>query len=359
MSSDAEARAKQRSAGTRDLASVPFSWPKDPRLRERVRRFHEELHDPAPVEAAFLDAFLEDQDGEGTERPDLAEAARARLRIWGGAGDAVWRTCQLFRWLCGDVLPFAFPEIDLPPGESIEDAREVGEALVPHVQEAGEAWFALRPATERLNLDRPTESYEAQVREHPAAWDRLQALSAAADAAKWLPYVPRRLNPTKYTAQLRRDHHPLHQCETVALDCGAAFLYANRLQPLLVRTLEGLADPRREAPQVENRARQALHEVGITDFGPRLTELASALVEAYDRVASRRDIDPHEAVEIADSILPADRHEAVQMLTESPQLSARPLPSQATSFTDGAWDVLVRAMAEVATRLHATPRRGA
>jgi hypothetical protein len=325
-----------------ELGSIELRWPVEGALRRQMAEFIEQVASPSPAHEAFLGSFVEDLDGEGTSREDLAELAAARLAVWGEDGDAVARTLELFQWLCRDVLPSVFPELRLSPVRGIEDVYAVMTDLADPATVAGDEWH------ERYQEDKAGSGRE---------WARYQVLSEAHSAAKYLAYLPRRLNPKKFKPKVRYGDRPRDACERAAASCGAAFVYAAQLKPAVVRALDRLADARYSPTGIGMRAREALHQAGITRFGPRLEAFAISLVEAYDQAAVTDGIAAGEAVAIAEAALPKDRHEAVLMLAESPQLSDRPLPADAQSFADAAWGVLVRASAEVGTHLHSLSAR--
>jgi hypothetical protein len=307
-----------------------------------MERFYAELSDAEAVAQAFVDSYREDLDGEGTEREDLALAAEARLRVWRPQGDAVLCAWTLFEWLIGQVLPVVFPDVELPSVDGLDDAAAVRATLEPHVTVALDAWHEL-----------------AEHNEDPAdrEWAVYQALDHARYAAQSLSWLPRRMSPTKYKAKLRSGDTPLDLCVRVGGCCAGAHVYLTQLEPRLADAFRRLAIDDYADAGVERRAREALHDAGIIEFGKTLEAYARRIVEAYDRAASVQRPTLATAAEAAERALPTDRHQAVVMVAESSQLSDRPIPKDAQTYVDAAWDVVERAGGEVAARVHAMAGR--
>jgi hypothetical protein len=121
--------------------------------------------------------------------------------------------------------------------------------------------------------------------------------------------------------------------------------------PAPAELVEHLGHPDFVTAGATRRGREALHAAGITEFGPGLEQLALAIVEAYDDARATGLVSISGAIAAAEAVLPAG-HDAVALVLESPQLSARPIPSSATTFATAAEEVLARAAAEISTHLH-------
>ncbi|HEY8583310.1 MAG TPA: hypothetical protein VIL49_10190 [Capillimicrobium sp.] len=304
-----------------------------------MERFYAQLADTKPVTAEFLAVYGEDLDGEGRIREDLGAVAAERVRVWKPQGDAVAAAWELFHWLTAHVLPAAFPDIQLPRVDGIADAGPVDRELRAHAEQAGDRWH---------------ERHQANSRDAEPEWVTYQALLAAAEAAKALSWLPRRMSVKKHKPKLRRGDTPLDLCVSAAGNCAAAHVYVTEGEPWLGRLLDRLAEADYTDAAADRRGRDALHAAGVTEFGRQLERLARRVVDAYDRAAAREErMTPAKAAAAGESALPNNRHLAVVMVAESPQLGARPVPADAGTFVDAAWDVIERAVGEVAVHLHA------
>jgi hypothetical protein len=249
------------------LDSIELKWPDDLSARDQMRGFLDELASCDAVNDAFVEGIEDDPDGEGAQRPDLAETARARLRAWGAADDAVDRAFELAVWMTREVLQPCFSHLDVDVPEDLANAGTVALVLAPALDAARDAWH------EKYSADKASASRE---------WAEYELLECAVRAFKNLSYLPRRVNARKYKPKPRRDDRPLDLCRSVASDCGMVVLYASQLQPKAANALARLGDPDFRMAGVERRGREALYAAGITEFGQRLEELAVRVVRAYD-----------------------------------------------------------------------------
>lgn len=320
------------------LESLPLAWPDDEQIRTRAQGFIDDLRDPTLVADCFVVAFRDDLDGHGTEREDLALAAEGRMRVWGTDDDAVARTFAIVRWMWRELLPTIFDGVDLPAFDGIEDARLLARELETPARVAGDAW-----------LEKYREDQEC-ARE----WALYSARQCAQRAAHDLSFVQRRANPTKFRPKLRAGDHPLDHCCRAARNAAGALVYGSAIDPRLATTVARLGSVAYGERGVGSRARHALSDTGITQFGPLLERLATELVDAYDEATIRQSPSNRLALDVADVVLARHRAVVVTMPAESPQLSGRPLPGGSKTFHDAAWDVLERAGAEIAMKIHAT-----
>lgn len=319
------------------LASLPLAWPDDDQIRTRAQGFIDDLRDPTLVADCFVVAFRDDLDGEGTEREDLALIAEDRMRVWGADDDAVARAFEIVRWMWRELLPTIFEGVDLPALDGLEDARWLARELAPPLEIARDAWL---------------EKYRSDEECVPE-WALYSARQCAQSAAHDLSFVQRRANPTKFRPKLRAGDHPMDHCQRAASGAAGALVYGCVISPRLATTLARLGGTAYRERGVGSRARHALSDTGITQFGPLLERLATELVNAYDAAVIRQAPSNRLALDVAEVVLDRHRAVAVAMLAESPQLSGRPLPGGSETFHDAAWDVLERAGAEIALKIHA------
>jgi hypothetical protein len=318
----------------RGLGSIELSWPEDPRAREQMRGFVAELADCRSVDDAFVAGVTDDPDGEERyQRPDLAVKATARLRAWGSDDDAVSRAFDLVVWLARDVLARHFPALPVTVPESVSGGANLARALQPAFRSAEEAAREVR--------------FDPQA---GTAWAHYALLDGAVRSAKYLGYIPRRVNITQYKP--KPQSHPLHVCKKVASGCGETFLYAVALEPLAAAALERLGHPDFVIAGTARRGREALFAAGITEFGAGLERLALAVVDAYDHASAAGPVSASAALAAAEAVMPRE-HDAVELVRESPQLSDRQFPPTATTFAAAAEEVMARAVAEIAIHLHA------
>jgi hypothetical protein len=318
------------------LATVELSWPDDPDVLEQMQGFVADLADCGSVDDAFASAIGEDPDGEGRyQRPDLAAKAQARLRAW-GTDDAASRALELVAWLARDVIGAHFPELPATALRGHADGAQWAHALEPRCRSASERWREEHRTGEEATAHRE--------------WANYRLLESAGNAAKQLSYVPRRVNITTY--KTRPQSHPLRVCEKAVSACGEALLYAVALEPTAVVALERLGRVDFTSAGVDRRAREALTAAGITEFGAGLEALALSIVGAYDRTRAGGSATASAAVAAAEALTPGG-HDAVALVLESPQLSARPIPPGATTFAAAAEDVLARAVVEIVSHVHA------
>lgn len=317
------------------LDSIQLKWPDDPSAVEQMRGFLSDLATCELVNDAFVDGVADDDDATGPQRPDLADTARARLRAWGADDDAVDRAFQIAAWCFREVLQPQLASLDLHVPTGFEDAASNALILGPELTVARDAWHV---------------KYKLDERSAGPEWAYLEVVERGARLSKSVSFLPRRVSVRKYKPKPRWGDHPLDLCRSIASDCGMAFLYATQLQPRLAHALSRLGHPDFRTAGVQRRAREALHAAGITEFGQGLETLAVDVVEAYDRwtptSASSVDVGA-----IAAATAPGG-HRAVSLLVESPQLTDRPLPANASTFAAAAQDVLSRAVVEVIAHLH-------
>lgn len=237
-----------------------------------------------------------------------------------------------------ELLPTIFAGVDLPAFDGLGDARWLARELDPPMEIARDAWL---------------EKYRADEECVPE-WALYSARQCAQSAAHDLSFVQRRANPTKFRPKLRAGDHPLNHCQRAASGAAGALVYGCVISPRLATTLARLGDTAYRERGVGSRARHALSDTGITQFGPLLERLATELVDVYDAATIQQPASARLALDVAETVLAGHRAVAVAMLAESPQLSARPLPKGRETFHAAAWDVLERAAAEIALKIFAT-----
>ena len=263
---------------------------------------------------------------------DVAAGATERLRAL-KSRDAVERAVQLLEWLTMEVLPLL--QVPIPEVHSVDDARNAERNLKLLLEALRAQAVAVSTA---VGYPHPREArYVART-----------AIDQAARAARHAWHAERRMTQLRPKEKRPFGDRPLDQCKRSAEMTGSAWAHMCCLVDEAHWSLRFLGATSRERELEARRARDALREVGISEFDDDLVELAVRLIPACDEVVSE-DRPIAEAVAAAARLVPEDARVAVALVSGSAQLVEWEAPgATSASLADAARVILRDVLAEVA-----------
>jgi len=218
------------------------------------------------------------------------------------------------------------------PVRGIDDAQQVMGESAALAEEAEEAWSVAHRTQGESSAD--------------VEWARFQLFDRLRDAAKYLRYCESRMSVAKFKDKEQASDHALLHLERSATACADALAYATQLSPEAAWTLDRLGASPEDLAHDGVRARTALRAAGAAGFGPKLNAFALAVLNASEHTDTATG-----ALDAAHRAVPTDPHEALVAVCESPQMSARALPTGAATLQDAAHELLWQLADELVAQL--------
>jgi hypothetical protein len=325
-----EAKMPSATKPRRTAASIRVPEDTDARTRAVMDQDRTELKQWRSLDEFFIRGVRSVYDYD-----DFAADAEERLRAL-KSRDAVERAVQLLEWLTVEVLPLL--ELPTPIVRSVDDAKRAERDL-----------RMLTDLRWRRELSVPPAARHPHPRE--ARYLAGSALEKGKTAARHAWHAERRMTQLRPKEKRPFGDRPLDQCKRSAEMTGAAWASAVYVVDEAYWSLRLLGASDRERELEARRARNALREVGVTEFDDALIELAVRLVPICDNVAAD-DRPVAEAIAAAAKLVPADARQAVAIVSESSQLVEwETQEARAESLASAAQAVLRDVLAEVAERL--------
>jgi hypothetical protein len=314
----------------RTAASIRVPEGTDPRTRAVMDQDRAELKDWRSLDEFFIRGVRAVYDDD-----ELAAYATERLRAL-KSRDAVERAVQLLEWLTVEVLPLL--EVPTPVVRSVDDAKVAEREL-----------RLLTDFRWRDQLTIPPVGRHRRPREARYVAERV--LDRAKTAARHVWHAERRMTQLRPKEKRPFLDRPLDQCKRSAEMTAEAWAYSWYVVDEAYWTLRLLGASDRERELEARQAREALREIGVTEFTDALVALAARLVPICDDVVNE-DKPVAEAVTAAERLVPDDPREAVELVSASSQLVEWRTPeAKAATLAEAAQAVLRDMLAEVADRL--------